>query len=129
MIFVVAPACSRAFFGSVSSTCSKSSVTKMATRNPSNLFLCMSILLFNTTIVGFPILIMMAEACSSEHIEYTSWLEDWMQYVACQILHQEFPTSTGKGGMFFFRVRTKRPPEQGYDGNEQAKYGEGKGSH
>src|SRR2546425_2339483 len=53
MIFVVAPACSRAFFGSVISTCSKSSVTKMATRSPSNLFFCMLILPFYQTIEEF----------------------------------------------------------------------------
>src|SRR6266700_3253609 len=53
MIFVVAPACSRAFFGSVISTCSKSSVTKMATRSPFNLFFCMLILPFYQTIEEF----------------------------------------------------------------------------
>ena len=31
--------------------------------------------------------------------------------------------------MFFFRVRTKRPPEQGHDDYEQTKYGKGKESH
>src|SRR5215472_4211118 len=41
MIIVSAPTCSRAFFGSTSSTCSKSLVTRIATRIPSNKLFCM----------------------------------------------------------------------------------------
>src|SRR5258708_25473284 len=40
MTFVIAPAWSSAFFGSVNSTSSKSSVARMATRIPFNLFPC-----------------------------------------------------------------------------------------
>src|SRR5579884_557839 len=40
MSTALAPACSRAFLGSVISACSKSSVSRIATRMPSNLLPC-----------------------------------------------------------------------------------------
>src|SRR6185312_3244418 len=47
IIFVVAPACSSAFFGSVNSTCSKSSVATIATRIPLSRLPCMRNLLLS----------------------------------------------------------------------------------
>src|SRR5947209_12127838 len=104
IIFVVAPACSRAFFGSVSSTCSKSVVTIMATRMPFNVLPCIyfpsSTPEFTDVTCNLPHPVSVDYRMSSfssnvkGYIEYTYWLAVWRQ----ELFYQFGKEQPGSGG-------------------------------